>query len=266
MLPPGTQCAPGHVDERAPVRLLRPALSDYHRKVSAPYQPYADGPQPYGPGPQPMQPYPPAPGGRPPATSTKGPKITFWIGVATLVVSIALVVLGSLSLWRSIPTDVLTMDGSPGDAVVGVVDGSTTAEVDLDGDTEYAVYFVRTSGLGGTGARPVVTAPDEDPVPVGSASYSSSVTMGSTRAEAIASFTTGQAGAYTIDATATTGDDARLFIIEDNGIGGFLGGLFSGIAALLGGAFFGIAALTLLITGGVMWGMRRSNARRLGLR
>ena len=220
-----------------------------------------------------MQSYVPGPVRRPPATSTTGPKITVAFGVVALLGAIALMVVGGLAVARILPTDVLRMDGSPGDAVVGVVDAPGTREVDLEADTAYAVYLVEQGTVSGRAVEPVVTGPDGEAVDVGTPSYSSQVTMGSTHARATASFTTGAAGTYTIEATtveATEGvdrDGVRVFIVEDGGLGGFLGGLFGGVAGLLGGVFLGLVAVALLVTGGVMWGVRRGNARRAaGLR
>ncbi len=215
------------------------------------------------------QPYPAASyaGAQPPRkTSTTGPKVTVALGVVALLAAIALLVVGGLAVARTLPTDVLELDGSPGDAVVGVVDVPGAAEVELAADTSYAIYLVQDTGWALRVAEPSVTSPDGHRVDVRGPSYSSTVTMGGTHAEAIASFRSTRAGTYVID-SGTVGDaDTRLFVVEDEGLGGFLGGLFGGVAGVLGGVFLGVVALVLLVVGGIMWGVRRGNAQRQGLR
>ncbi|KGM17302.1 hypothetical protein N867_06270 [Actinotalea fermentans ATCC 43279 = JCM 9966 = DSM 3133] len=213
--------------------------------------------------------YPPA---QPPRkTSTTGPKITVAIGVVVLIVSVVLLVVGGLSIARTLPTDVLALDGSPGDGVVGVVDLPGSGQVGLAGDTRYAVYLVHDVSRSVRTDLPSVTSPAGRRVAVGGAAYSSTTTMGDTHAAAIASFTTDEAGEYTValdvrDAAfgAEPGEQVRLFVVEDIGAGGFFAGLFGGVAGLLGGIFLGLVAIVLLVVGGIMWGVRRGNARRLG--
>lgn len=233
----------------------------------APYGQPPYGQPPYG---QPAYGRPAYPPARPPGrTSTTGPKITVGLGVVALLGAVALLAIGGLAVARTLPTDVLELDGSPGDGVVGVVDVAGAAEIDLAADTGYAVYLVRDGGWPQERIDPAVTAPDGRPVDVAGPTYSSTVTMGGTHAEAIASFTSAQAGTYLVEGGADRPlggtDDVHLYVVEDAGLGGFLGGLFGGIAGILGGVFLGVVALVLLVVGGVMWGVRRGNARRVGL-
>lgn len=232
-----------------------------------PYGQPAYGQPPYGQPAYGQSPYPPT---RPPGrTSTTGPKITVGLGVVALLGAIALLAVGGLAVARTLPTDVLELDGSPGEGVVGVVDVAGVAEVDLAAETGYAIYLVREGGWPQERIEPAVTAPDGRPVDVQGPSYSSTVTMGGTHAEAIGAFTSGRAGTYVVEGGAdgplADADDVRLYVVEDEGLGGFLGGLFGGVAGILGGVFLGVVALALLVVGGVVWGVRRGNARRLGL-
>lgn len=217
--------------------------------------PYAYG-QGYG--------YPAVP---PKPTSTTGPKVTVGIGVVLLLGAVALFVVGILAVVRIAPTDVLRMDGSPGSGVLATVDAPGTATVDLAADTDYALFLVQTgSSAASLSGTPTVTGPDAGAVAVGTNSVSMNVTMGNTHAEAIASFRTSTAGTYQIEAPTTgNGAAARLFVVRDTGMGSFLGGLFGGVAGILGGVFLGLAAVTLLIVGGILWGVRRGNARRQGM-
>lgn len=224
------------------------------------------GGAPYGGAPYGASPYPPP---RPPGrTSTTGPKVTVAFGVVALLVAIGLFAVGGLAIARTLPTDVLELDGSPGDAVVGVVDVAGVGEVELAADTDYAIYLVREGGWPQGRVDPTVTSPDGRRIEVDGPAYSSTVTMGGTHAEAIGSFTSAGTGTYVVDGGAgaiDAADDVRLFVVEDDGLGGFLGGMFGGIAGVLGGVFVGLVALVLLVVGGIMWGVRRGNARRLGL-
>lgn len=224
-----------------------------------PYGQPAYGQPAYG-----QPPYPPA--RAPGRTSTTGPKITVVLGVVALLGAIALLAIGGLAVARTLPTDVLELDGSPGDAVVGVVDVAGVGEVELAAETSYAIYLVREGSGWAQRVDPSVTSPDGRAVDVEGASYSSTVTMGGTHAEAIASFTSARAGTYVVDAGTVGGTDGqRLYVVEDEGLGGFLGGLFGGVAGILGGVFLGVVAVALLVVGGILWGVRRGNARRLGL-
>lgn len=218
----------------------------------------------YGQAPYGQQPYPPA---RPPGrTSTTGPKITVALGVVALIGAIALLAIGGLAVARILPTDVLEMDGSPGSAVVGVVPVPGSGEIELDQETSYALYLVRETGWSVAQVDPSVTSPDGRRIDVGGPSYSSTVTMGGTHAEAIGSFSSARAGTYLVDAGAPSDTDGvRLFVVEDDGLGTFLGGLFGGVAGILGGVFLGIVAIALLVVGGILWGVRRGNARRVAL-
>ncbi len=234
-------------------------------------QPYAQQPYPqpaygqpaYGGVPYGAAPYPPPqPPGR---TSTTGPKITVALGVVALLAAIALFAIGGVAIARTLPTDVLELDGSPGDAVVGVVDLGGVGEVELVADTGYAIYLVREGGWPEGRVDPAVTSPDGRRIDVGGPAYSSTLTMGGTHAEAIGSFTSARAGSYVVDSGAAETDGVRLFVVEDDGPSGFLGGMFGGVAGVLGGVFVGLLALVLLVVGGILWGVRRGNARRLGV-
>lgn len=174
--------------------------------------------------------------------------------------------IGGLAVARTLPTDVLELDGSPGEAVVGVVPVPGSGEIELDQDTSYALYLVRETGWSVARFDPSVTSPDGRRIDVDGPSYSSTVTMGGTHAEAIGSFSSARAGTYVVDAGAPSGTEGvRLFVVEDDGLGSFLGGVFGGVAGILGGVFLGVVALVLLVVGGVVWGVRRGNARRPGL-
>ncbi len=230
------------------------------------------GPQPPYPG-QPVPPPhgyaygPPAPA-RPRSTSTTGPKVTVAVGVVVLLAAVAAFVLGIVAVVRLAPTDVLRLDGSTGEGVLASVSAPGTGTVDLAADTDYALFLVRTgSASGRLSAPPAVTGPGGSQVSVGPATVSMNVDMSGTHAEAIASFRAVAAGPYVIEAPAPAdGGEAQLYVVRDAGMSSFLGGLFGGVAGILGGVFLGLVALVLLVVGGILWGVRRGNARAQGLR
>ena len=212
-------------------------------------------PGPYGPGAQIARPKP---------TSTAGPRATVVVGVGTLLLAIVAGVLGARAFVDILPTDVLRMDGSPGPAVLAEVDAPGSVEVELQPDATYTLLIVRADGGGtATTAEPTVTSPSGSRTSVTRPDVDLTVTMGSHHAEAIASFRTQDGGPYRIDAPATLdGRPASLYLVESDGFGAFMGGLFGSIAGVLGAVFLGVTATILLIIGGIMWGVRRGNARQ----
>lgn len=237
--------------------------------MSAPQPPY--GQAPYGGqpayGPPPFSPYGAPRPARPRPTSTKGPKITFFIGVGALIATIALGVVSAVTFWNTLPTDILRLDGSPGSDVLDIVQVPGTAEVALPEAREYTLYLVTRAGTSTTlDGEIVVTAPDGADVDVESNAVSSTVTMRSTHAEAIGVVAADAPGTYLVDTPATTdGSDAALYVVESVGFGSFMGGIFGTVAAGIAAVFLGMAALALLVTGGIMWGVRRGNARSADL-
>lgn len=210
----------------------------------------------YGPGGQP----------RPRPTSTRGPKITFFVGVGALVVAIALGVIAAATFWNTLPTDVLRLDGSPGSEVLGTVTAPGSAEVTLPESRAYALYLVGPADSPVSLDGPIsVTDPGGADVPVDPSPVSSTVTMGSTRAVAVGVVEARAPGVFLVEAPATTdGATAAVYVVESAGLGSFLGGVFGTVAAAIAAGLLGMAALALLVTGGIMWGIRRGNARSAG--
>ena len=242
------------------------------------FGPPPPGPQPvYGQPPYGQPPYGQPPYGQPPygqpgmarprPTSTRGPKITFFFGVGALLLTIALAVVAATTFWNTLPTDVLRLDGSPGSAVIDTVPAPGSSQIGLPESREYAIYLVTRANTTTALDGPIlVIGPDGSDVRVGPSSVSSTVTMGSTRAVAIGTLDADAPGQYVIEVPATTdGVDAALYVVESADLGSFMGGVFGSVAAALAAGFLGIAALALLVTGGIMWGIRRGNARSAGL-
>lgn len=267
------------------IRLIRAIRHGYDRSMTGHQPPYGppqppqnQPPQPpYGPPAQPDYGPPgyaapaygaPAygpPGYRPPApkpTSTKGPKITFWIGVAVLAVATVVGVLAVRAIAGVIPTDVISSDGSPGGAVLGVVDVPGSGEVTLEQGT-YSFYLItqdRDTTLSGS---PTVTTPSgavERPGTGGSSSYQN---FNSHRAELVAVFEADRSGVHTIEVPDTLdGGGGRLYITQGASMGEFLGDVFSGVFGIIACAGLGLTGFVLVVVGAIMWGVRRGNARR----
>lgn len=204
--------------------------------------------------------------GRPRPTSTTGPKVTVAIGAALLVAAIAVGVLGAMAFVDVMPTDVLQLDGSPGSGVLAESDAPGSTTVELPADAAYTLFLVRddrnlSTAMDGT---PTVTDEDGRTIAVRASDVDLTATMGTTHAEAVASFRTDSAGTYTVEAPAAAdGRPARVFVVESTGLGGFIGGIFGGVAGILGAVFLGLASVALLVVGGIMWGVRRGNASRV---
>lgn len=235
-----------------------PAADRYDRDVTGQPPPYS--PQPYG---QPGYGY-----GRPPApkpTSTKGPKITLAIGVVVLVAAVVVGVLAGRAIVGLIPTDVLRMDGSPGDGVLAVVDAPGSGEVSLEGGSTYSVYLVTAGRDTALDGAPVITDPDGDRTQPGTGSMSSDVEMNGTRAELVAVVEPDRSGTYTVEAPTTLdGYGGQLYVTEGSAMGDVLGGVFGGVFGIIAAVGLGCIALVLMLVGGIMWGVRRGNARQVG--
>lgn len=196
------------------------------------------------------------------STSTRGPKILTFSGIAALVAGLA-ALFAAVGLFVAVlPLDVLAADGGPGSGVLAVVPapGSATATLDTG---SYLVYLAAprdTSPLL-EGAISVTDA-DGDAIRVGSSSISGSVSNGSTEAHTVAGFEVPADGSYLITAPPAQADEARLLVLEDSGVGTFVGQVAGTVGAVFLGIGLGIVGLGLTIGGGIWWYLRRQ--RRSG--
>ena len=202
-------------------------------------------------------------------TSTTGPKQAVAGGVVALLLAVGLVVIGGLIVSRTTPTGVLERDGSPGDAVIAVVDVPTGGEAVLAAETTYVVYHLRSEGPVGTVVLPGVWTPSRSrSLALEPAQNHQPAQAAGVIAEPVATLTTTlEAGAHAFEGGGTftrvgpwTADDERLLIVEDPG------SIASAVVSVHIGLAVGGVAVILLVTGGVTWAIRRSNARRAGLR
>ncbi len=227
-------------------------------------------PGPQYPGPQyPGQYHPPlygpgtGPGGfaqKP--TSTTGPKITLAVGALVFLAALALGVVAGRTILETIPLDVLRTDGSAGSGVVGTVDAPGSGEVALLGERTYALYLVtdsdRDTALAGT---PRVTTLSGATLPTDTSSMSSYVSMGSTRAELVATVDVDAADVYAFEVPDTLdGRGGEIYVTEGDPLSGMLGGIFGGVFGTIAAVALGFVGFVLALVGGIMWGVRRSNA------
>ena len=179
-------------------------------------------------------------------------------GIAALVAGLAALGAAIGLFVTALPLDVLTLDGRPGSGVVAVVPvpGSESATLDAG---DYLVYLAAPRGTPAqlTGAI-TVTGPDGAAVRVGGSSINGSVSSGSTEGHTVAGFEVPADGEYVITAPphATSGD-ARLLVLDDPGIGTFLGQVLGTVGAVFLGIGLGTVGLALTIGGGIWWYLRR---------
>lgn len=205
---------------------------------------------------------PPAPAARPPrARSTRGPAGLTVAGVVLVVAAAVVAVLVARGMAGMLPTDLLGADGKPASGVVGVVDAPGTARMDLEADTDYAVYLAMQRPPEGVDlAGDVrVEAPDGR-VTLASSSAEVSVTTSRepTTAWTVGAFETDEAGTYTLTAPAVSnGGDALVLVAPDQPVLPFVAGIFGtvlGVFVVIGLALAGVPMTVL----GVVWWRRRA--------
>lgn len=207
------------------------------------------------------------PPGPPKATSTTGPKITLTVGIVLFVAAVVAAVMAGRAILDVLPTDVLRLDGSQGPGVVGAVDAPGAGEVALLGDRTYSLYLVtdqyRDTDLAGS---LTVASLDGAALPVGTHGMNSYLQLGSARAELVGSVEVDVADVYAIEAPDTAdGLGGQIYVAEGDAVGGMVGGMLGGVFGTLAAVALGVIGFALILTGGIMWGVRRGNARRAGL-
>ncbi|MCL2092395.1 MAG: hypothetical protein FWH11_14540 [Micrococcales bacterium] len=213
------------------------------------YPPPGHSPQPgYS---QPAYP-PPGYSTRPPKTSTTGAKVLTFIGIASLVLGVAGVVVGAAFIAK---LQAIT-DGS-GSGVVGRIDSDQTVTVDLDANKRYAVWIVSSSDSTTYSHDPVVTSPDGrdiDVTPV------SSTTTGSTGGTSVTSgwiFSTAEAGDHEISAPDLS--SGHLVVTSED----LIIQVGIGVVLLVVGIGIGFCGLVLTLVGAIWWASRKKKARAL---
>lgn len=212
----------------------------------------------------------------PPRPSTRGPKIMTFSGIVILLVGVVAVGFAVTMFIASLPLNVVTQDGRPGESAIDGFAVSQEFELDSPGATSYDLWEVQTTSPGAFDlARDDVDVrnPDGQSVYVTNTQVSGSTTAGRFKAATLASFTATKSGSYTITVTpgsnfsgpSTDGSGpVDVIVKEGTEFGSFFTGIFSTIAAV----FIGIAGLLigggLTIGGGIWWATVKRRARPMG--
>lgn len=209
------------------------------------------------------------PYGQPPA---KGPLPTVLnvTGGIMLAAGVGLLIMAAILFWRTLPTDVLSADGTPGPQSAAYAGPGETTAATLDPDAHYTIYQVYPAGAHthhGVPSDPAeIHAPDGEIITADSARINSSVSAGGMQAQGRWSFSVDQPGEYEIampeaEGTGPGSEEVFYVVIE----GGEISALFGGIIGTLGGVFGGIflcfvGGVLLLI--GIIVGVTRRRRRR----
>lgn len=190
-----------------------------------------------------------------PTPSTRGPKVLVALGVLTVLLGVAVAVLGTAAFTRNLPAEVLDADGEPGARVLAVVDAGDSVDVDLRaGDHQVWLVTPRSVHEPDLDDDLRVTGPDGTDVNVRQGWLSGASTRGTVVARAVAGFEAPTDGSYRITAPPLEGvADGRLFVTFDDGPTAFVGGILGTIGAVLGGVFLGATGLGLGAAGGIWW-------------
>lgn len=212
----------------------------------------------------------------PPRPSTRGPKIMTFSGIVILLVGVVAAGFAVTMFMASLPLNVVTQDGRPGESAIAGFAVSQEFKLDSPGATNYDLWEVQAASSGAFDlARDDVDVrnPDGESVYVTNTQVSGNTTAGRFKAATLASFTATKSGSYTITVTpgygfsgpSTDGSGpVGVIVKEGTEFGSFLTGIFSTIAAV----FIGIAGLLigggLTIGGGIWWATVKRRARPTG--
>lgn len=208
---------------------------------------------------------PPLPSARPArSVSTRGPA---WLTVTGVLLVLAAAVVAALvarGMAVMLPMDVLGPDGTPGSGVVGVVDVPGTAQMELEADTDYALYLA----VQGEAAEAELSGDIRVEAPDGRAraatsavGVSVSTARGATSARTVASFETDEAGTYTLTAPALEGGgDGLVLVAPDRPVLPFVAGIFGSVLGVFLAIGLGLTGVPMTVLGIVWWRRRRSAA------
>lgn len=209
---------------------------------------------------------PPAPAARPPRPrSTRGPAGLTLAGVLLVLAAAVVAAVLARGMAGMLPTDLLDADGEPASGVVGVVDAPGTARMDLEADTDYAVYLaMQAPGEDAALADDVrVQAPDGRVTQASSAAEVSVTTSrGPTTAWTVGAFETNEAGTYTLTAPAVRGGaDALVLVAPDQPVLPFVAGIFGTVLGVFVAIGLSLAGVPMTVLGVVWWRRRAAELR-----
>lgn len=217
--------------------------------------------QPYGP-PQPgsWQPQAAPYSLRPLKTSTTGARVLTLLGVLLLVVAVVVGVVGIRSVTSTV-SDPL----EPGGSSVVIARGPSTSPVVLEAEAGRTYSLV---ALDPTSARTVVatadvTGPDGEPTRVVPVDETTWLSFDGFTISRFASFTATSAGTYTIEVTPGQGRSWDVAVADPGAVESLARDFFLGVVLIVVGAIGAGVGLVLSISGGIWWGVRRSNQKKI---
>lgn len=197
-------------------------------------------------------------------------------GIVVLLIGLVAAVFAVTMFIASLPLNVVTQDGRPGEAAIAGFEVSEPFQLDSPGAMSYDLWEVQATSPGAFELAlddVDVRDPDGESVYVRTTEVSGSTTAGHYKAATLASFTASKSGSYTITVTPGSGfsgpstdgsGPVDVIVKEGSEFGSFFTGLFSTIAAV----FIGIGGLLLggglTIGGGIWWATVKRRARPAG--
>ena len=200
-------------------------------------------------------PLPPAPGAR---TSVGGPRAMTLIGAVLVLVAIVLLALGLPAIFSTVPLHVVDSAGNPGSATIATLHAPGTTTVHLE-PGYYDVDVASKGAFGELGGTVAVVGADGGRVTVDSPTVTSTFTMLNTYVISAATFHVSEAGDYTITAPEVSPEAAQVLLAHGKDPSTLAG---AGLE-LLGAIVVGASGLGLGIGGGIWWGSRVRNRKRL---
>ena len=186
-------------------------------------------------------------------------------GVLLVVAAAVVAALVARGMAGMLLTDLLGADGEPGSGVVGVVDAPGTAWMDLEADTDYAVYLAMPAPAEDAALADDVRvqAPDGRVTQASAAAeVSVTTTRGPTTAWTVGAFETNEAGTYTLTAPAVTGGgDALVLVAPDRPVLPFVAGIFGTVLGVFVAIGLALAGVPMTVLGVVWWRRRAAELR-----
>lgn len=211
---------------------------------------------------------PASPPPSPRRTSLTGPVVLTAVGVLLLVGALVAALATAGGFVGALRTDVLTLRGEPGPAVLGRADAPGVAQVELVAGERYAVHLVVHQGDVPEGERPrleqdvLLQAPSGTVVAAdGAPGVSTRTAAGGRVAVSVGAFTAPEDGTYTMVVPPAELDGAWVAVAPDKDFAPFftaIWGTVLGTFLTIGLGLVGGGALV----AGVVWWVLRARARR----
>lgn len=211
---------------------------------------------------------PPAPQPRARRTSLVAPVVLTSVGALCLLGALVAVVVVAVVLTRAMGSDVLTLRGEPGPAVVARADapGATTAE--LTAGDRYDVHLVVPRRAVDDDEDPtlgddvLLLSPSGDVVAAdGSPGVRQRTAHGSWVAVSVAAFDAPETGTYQVAVPSAGIDGAWVALVPERAFGDFFVAIWGSVLGMFVVVGLGLAGLG-ATTGGAVWWVLRARARR----